>query len=359
MPSPTAGPPPATDFPWPDPARRAAFDAWFAPLAAQRGLDPSSLAPASVDASFRRYGRVRGPGGSCIVMDAPPPHEDVRPFVALAHRIGAAGLHAPQVLAVDNAAGFLLLEDLGSTTYLDAFRQATPAHTDALMRDAVAALVRWQAGVAGDGIAPFDEAQLRGELELFPLWCVQHEYGREWTEAARKHWARIADLLVAEALRQPQVVVHADFMARNLMVCEPNPGLLDFQDARVGPVTYDIASLLRDAFWSWDEERELDWAVRWWRAARDAGLFGEHRFGGDFGDCWRGIEWMGLQRHLRILGVFCRLKHRDGKPHYAADLPRFFGYAAQVALRYRELAPLLPLLEDLVGPLTTQGFSLR
>ena len=345
---------------WPHPAREAAFWQWFNPLAQTHGLQAHTLVPASADASFRRYFRVRGDGGSSrIVMDAPPPQEDVRPFVDVARRIHAAGLHAPAVLAADAAQGFVLLADLGDRLYLSALQQAEPAEADRLMRDAVAALVHWQRQVDGSGLPAYDDALLRRELALFPEWCVGREHGITWTDQQQATWDKLCNTLVASALAQPVVTVHRDWMPRNLMVATPNPGILDFQDAVTGPVTYDIASLLRDAFLSWDEAQEIDWAARWWQQARAAGLLGEHPMASDFGECWRAIEWMGLQRHLKILGIFCRLKHRDGKPAYAADLPRFFAYASKVALRYRELKPLIALIEPMTGALTTTGFSMR
>ncbi len=344
---------------WLDASREAAFLRWFTPLCEQHGLAASSLAPASADASFRRYLRVHGAVRSLIVMDAPPPQEDVRAFLDIARRIHAAGLHAPEVLAADAHQGFVLLSDLGSTLYLDALRDAGAARTDALMREALAALVRWQQCVDATGLPRYDEALLQRELALFPEWCVQREYGITWSPTQRDQWQRLCALLVRSALAQPRVAVHRDWMARNLMVAEPNPGILDFQDAVVGPVTYDIASLLRDAFISWDEQREIDWAARWWQQARQAGVLGEHAMASDFGECWRALEWMGLQRHLKVLGIFCRLKHRDAKPVYATDLPRFFAYAARVALRYHELRPLLALIEPMSGPLTRTGYSLR
>lgn len=344
---------------WPSAERAAAFRRWLEPLCAQHGLDPATLAPASADASFRRYLRVQGADRSLIVMDAPPPQEDVQPFVDIARRIQSAGLHAPDVLAVDADAGFLLLSDLGRTLYLDALHDATSAQADTLMRSAVAALVHWQRHVDATGLPPYDEALLQREMALFPEWCVQREYGIAWTDAQRAQWTALAQLLVRSALDQPQVAVHRDWMPRNLMVADPNPGILDFQDAVRGPVTYDIASLLRDAFISWDEEREIDWAARWWEGARRAGVLDGHAMAEDFGECWRALEWMGLQRHLKVLGIFCRLKHRDGKPRYSADLGRFFAYATRVALRYRELQPLIPLIEPMTGPLLATGFTLR
>lgn len=339
---------------WPDPARRALFDTWFAAVAPAHGLDRASLAPASADASFRRYLRARGRDASFVIMDAPPALEDVRPFVHVARLIEGAGLNAPRVLAADVDRGFLLLSDLGSRLYLDALRGATPAGADTLMRDALTALLQFQRGVPASQLPPCDEALLRRELALFPEWCVQREFGITWTEAQRQTWERIVTLLVASALAQPVVAVHADWMPRNLMVGETGrPGILDFQDAVAGPITYDLASLLRDAFISWDEEREVDWAVRWWQQARAAGL----PVDADFGEFWRALEWIGLQRHLRILGVFCRLKQRDAKPAYAADLPRFFGYANKVALRYAPLKPLLRLLEPMSGQALAAGFT--
>ena len=347
---------------WPDPVRAADFQRWFAPLAQAHGLDAATLAPASADASFRRYLRVqRADGqGSCIVMDAPPPQENVRPFIDVAARLQAAALHGPAVLAADAERGFLLLSDLGRTLYLSELQAATPARADQLMRDAITALVRWQQHGDAAGLPDYDDALLRRELALFPEWCVEREYGIRWTPEQRATWDTLCDRLVASALAQPQVLVHRDWMPRNLMVCTPNPGVLDFQDAVRGPVTYDIASLLRDAFLSWDEAQEIDWAVRWWQQARAAGVLGdEHPMAGDFGECWRALEWMGLQRHLKVLGIFCRLKHRDGKPAYAADLPRFFAYATRVALRYVELKPLIRLIEPMTGALTTTAYSLR
>ena len=345
---------------WPDADREAAFWRWFTPLAQIQGLDANSLAPASADASFRRYLRVLASDGSSrIVMDAPPPQEDVHPFIDVARRIQAAGLHAPAVLAADETQGFVLLADLGSTLYLQALQGADPAQADRLMRDAVTALVQFQQRVDSNGLPAYDDALLRRELALFPEWCVGREFGIHWTAAQQASWDKLCGLLVASALAQPQVAVHRDWMPRNLMVTEPNPGILDFQDAVLGPVTYDPASLLRDAFLSWQEDQEIDWAARWWQQARAAGLLGEHAMASDFGECWRALEWMGLQRHLKVLGIFCRLKHRDGKAAYAADLPRFFGYASKVALRYRELKPLIALLEPMTGSLTTTAFSMR
>jgi len=337
-------------IPWADPARQHAFTAWLARVAAPHGVVVASLRPASSDASFRRYLRADVErGGSVIVMDAPPPQEDVRPFIHVAALIGAAGLHGPRVLEADVDHGFLLLDDLGSELYLAALQQAQAEgrldRADDLMRDAIAALVVWQGRVPGAALPPYDDALLRRELALFPDWCVARECKAAWSAAETATWADACDRLVASALAQPTVAVHRDWMPRNLMVATPNPGILDFQDAVCGPIAYDLASLLRDAFVSWDEEQELDWAVRYWQVARKAGL----PVDADFGEFWRALEWIGLQRHLKVLGIFSRLKHRDAKPAYSADLPRFFAYAHKVASRYAPLRPLGRLLEPLMG----------
>ena len=342
---------------WPDAARQTAFEAWLVTIAAQHGLRADTLVSASADASFRRYLRIQGHEKSFIVMDAPPPLEDVRPFVRVASLLQQAGLNAPRVLAAQVEQGFLLLTDLGNQIYLDALAQASAAQADVLMRDAISALTRFQSQVPADDLPPFDEKLLRDELALFPQWCVQREFGITWTAAEQQTWVKACGLLVASAQAQPQVAVHADWMPRNLMVAPDgpptNPGILDFQDAVRGPITYDMASLLRDAFISWPEEQELDWAVRAWQQARTAGLPVQ----ADFGEHWRALEWMGLQRHLKVMGIFCRLKHRDGKPRYAQDLPRFFAYATKVATRYGPLKPLLRLLEPMSGAQVKQGFT--
>jgi aminoglycoside/choline kinase family phosphotransferase len=346
-------------IPWPDAQRHAAFTRWLESIADAHGLQPQTLTPASADASFRRYLRIGAAAGSCVVMDAPPPQEDVRPFVHVAQLIRDAGLNGPQVLEADAAQGFVLLSDLGNRLYLPALRQANAAEADALMRDAIGALVRWQVQVPAQALPPYDEALLARELALFPEWCVQREFGLRWSDAEQARWQQICRLLIDSALAQPTVAVHRDWMPRNLMVAEPNPGILDFQDAVRGPPTYDIASLLRDAFISWDEEREIDWAVRYWSEAKRAGVPLGEAMAADFGEFWRALEWMGLQRHLKVLGIFCRLKHRDAKPAYAEDLPRFFAYATKVALRYAPLKPLLALLEPMSGLRPTVAYSMR
>jgi N-acetylmuramate 1-kinase len=348
-------------IPWPDARRRAAFEQWLAAIGPQHGLRPETLAPASADASFRRYLRIEARQGSLIIMDAPPPQEDVRPFVMVARCITEAGLNGPRVLESDAELGFLLLSDLGTALYLPALQRADAAQADALMRDAIGALVQWQLKIPAQQLPPYDEALLARELALFPEWCVQREFGLHWGEAENTRWQKVCRVLIDSALAQPTVAVHRDWMPRNLMVATPNPGILDFQDAVRGPVSYDMASLLRDAFVSWDEEREIDWAVRYWSAAKHAGVLDVQRGGealaDDFGEFWRALEWMGLQRHLKVLGIFCRLKHRDGKPAYAEDLPRFFAYATRVANRYAPLKPLLSLLEPMSGQALRAGYT--
>ena len=319
-------------------ARLAALERWLAgPLA---GPD-FSLAAASADASFRRYFRVAlADGRSYIAMDAPPDKEDCRPFVRVAQLLREAGVHAPRVHAQDLGQGFLLLDDLGRVTYLEALNESNAL---SLMRDAIAALVKWQRATRPGMLPPYDEALLRREMALFPEWYVGRHLGVTLSAAQRDALEAVCALLARSALAQPAVYVHRDYMPRNLMLSDPSPGVLDFQDAVIGPISYDIVCLMRDAFLSWEEERVLDWTVRYWELARKSSL----PVAADFADFWRDFEWMGLQRHLKVLGIFARLTHRDGKPKYGADTPRFVGYARAVARRYAALAPLARLLDEL------------
>ena len=329
---------PISPHPTPSDPRRAALERW---LAERHPGERIALARASEDASFRRYWRARfADGRTLIVMDAPPGKEDCRPFLHVARLLADAGLNAPAIHAQDLAQGFLLLTDLGTRTYLD---ELNAASAPALFGDATDALVRWQLATRPGELPPYDEALLRRELDLFPEWYVGRHLRRELGEAQKNALETTWRVLVRSALAQPTVYVHRDYMPRNLMVSEPNPGVLDFQDAVLGPITYDIASLMRDAFLSWEEEQVLDWTVRYWQKARAAGLPVES----DFGEFWRAFEWMGLQRHLKVLGIFARIRYRDGKPKYLADAPRFLGYARPVARRYAELAPLARLLDEL------------
>jgi aminoglycoside/choline kinase family phosphotransferase len=316
--------------------RRDALGIW---IAQQLPGASFSLAPASEDASFRRYFRASlEDGRTFIAMDAPPDKEDCRPFVHVASLLHNAGVHAPQVHAQDLAQGFLLLGDLGTKTYLQALNEST---APALFSDATDALVRWQLATRAGELPPYDDALLRRELQLFPEWFLSKHLRLSLREDQKQILEKTFDLLVKSALAQPAVYVHRDYIPRNLMVCEPNPGVLDFQDAVIGPITYDMVCLVRDAFISWEEERVLDWCVRYWEKAKKVGLPVE----ADFGEFWRALEWMGLQRHLKVMGIFARLNYRDGKPKYLADTPRFLGYARPVVRRYRELAPLAALLD--------------
>ena len=318
--------------------RRDALERW---LSTQLGGARFSLTPASEDASFRRYFRTTlDDGATFVAMDAPPEKEDCRPFVHVAGLLREAGVHAPRVHAEDLAQGFLLLTDLGTRTYL---QELKPHNATQLFADATDALIRWQLATRADELPPYDEALLRRELQLFPDWYVSRHLGVELTNSQKTVLEQIFALLVKSALAQPRVFVHRDYMPRNLMLSEPNPGVLDFQDAVIGPVSYDMVSLMRDAFLSWDEDRVLDWTVRYWQKAKDARL----PVDADFGDFWRAFEWMGLQRHLKVLGIFARIHYRDGKPKYLSDAPRFIRYARDVASRYSPLAPLNRLLDEL------------
>jgi aminoglycoside/choline kinase family phosphotransferase len=318
--------------------RRAALERWLAgPLRGER----FRLEPASEDASFRRYWRVAlEGGGTYVAMDAPPEKEDCRPFVQVARLLVAAGVHAPRVHAEDLAQGFLLLDDLGTRTYLQELSAANAAR---LFSDATDALVRWQLATRPGELPPYDAALLRREMSLFPEWYVGRHLNKALSDEQARSLESIFSLLAQSALAQPAVYVHRDYMPRNLMVCEPNPGVLDFQDAVLGPITYDIVSLMRDAFVSWPEDQVLDWTVRYWEKAKRAGL----PVDADFGEFWRAFEWMGLQRHLKVLGIFARIHYRDGKPHYLTDTPRFLNYARSVARRYNALAPLIRILDAL------------
>jgi len=311
------------------------------------GTGAFALAPASADASFRRYFRITPVftwhgHSTLIVMDAPPAQEDCRPFVHVAGLLRSAGLNAPEVLAGDPEQGFLLLTDLGTRTYLTALDAAS---APALYRDATDALIRWQQATRDPALPPYDEALLARELALFPEWYVGRHLGVTLMPAQHTTLADAFQRILDNNLAQPRVFVHRDFHSRNLMLCEPNPGILDFQDAVLGPITYDLVSLLRDAYIEWEEPQQIDWAVRYWERARGAGL----PVDADFGAFWRDFEWMGVQRQLKVLGIFARLNHRDGKAAYVDDMPRVLRYLRGACARYRALEPLRRLLDDLHG----------
>jgi aminoglycoside/choline kinase family phosphotransferase len=335
----------------PDP-RLDALAAWAATLI---GTPEFDLTPASADASFRRYFRIT-PGApwrghaTLIAMDAPPPNEDCRPFVHVARLLARAGVHSPDVLAEDLPRGFLLLSDLGDRTYLVALDAGS---APALYSDAIDALIRWQSATRDGELPLYDETRLARELELFPDWYVARHLGRELTAAQMATLRKVFRSILDNNLAQPSVFVHRDYHSRNLMVTTPNPGVLDFQDAVRGPVTYDLVSLLRDAYVTWDEARQIDWAVRYWERARAATL----PVGDDFGAFWRDFEWMGVQRQLKVLGIFARLAYRDGKRAYLDDLPRVMAYLRGACARYGALHPLLALLDELEGRAPAIGYA--
>lgn len=344
--------------PWASDERRAACEGWLARLDPAWGLHTRTLRMNGPDAGDRgRCLALDAAAGPLTVLDAPAPHGDVRGFVYLAGLARAAGLQAPEVLAADEAQGFLLLADPAGPTHRQALQEAPRA--DALMRQAIAALVQWQARVPAEGLGPCDEARLRDELALFPRWCVQAVHARTWSTTEERHWQRVCDALVSSALAQPRVAVHADWTPANLTVGEGgSPGVRGFQAAMAGPVTYDIASWLRDPCTPpWDEAQEIDGAVRWWQAARDARVPLGDAMQADFGECWRALEWMGLQRHLHQMGAWCRRPPGAGDPRDSEVLARLFGHATRVALRYGPLKPLLPLLEPLSGQRVATGFT--
>lgn len=303
-------------------------------------LEAADFAPASADASFRRYFRMSHAGKSWVVMDAPPEREDCRPFLHVAQLTLDAGLNGPRVIAQDLAQGFLLLSDLGRQTFLHVL---TDDNADALFSAAIAALVQWQQASRADALPPYDEALLARELALFPDWYVAKHLGRALTAQQQEWWETSCRLLIARALAQPRVFVHRDYMPRNLMISTPNPGVLDFQDAVYGPISYDVVSLFKDAFASWPAARVAGWRRQYWDAARAASL----PVTADYAGFCRDFDLMGLQRHLKVLGIFARINYRDGKPHYLADTPRFIRYVREVVDGDAELAPLKCLFDSL------------
>ena len=346
---------------WAEPQRQLACISWLEALAQTHGLVPSSLRIASADASFRRYLRVdTQAGASLIVMDAPPDKENCEPFVKVAKLMQLAGLKAPEVLAWHEAQGFMLLTDLGDQTMMSAIDVKNPQANHALYMQAVDALIAWQLSSKAGVLPPYDEALLNRELSLFPDWYLAQHRQIDVQGKIRNTLDSTFKMLVTRNLASPSVFVHRDFMPRNLMMPTGRDaalGVLDFQDAVYGPVTYDVASLMRDAFLTWEEDFVLDVTIRYWEKARKAGLLDFEDWHQDFGVFYRAVEWMGLQRHLKVAGIFARLTLRDGKEKYLADAPRFIDYIRSTAARYIELRPLLRLIEEVEGKDGVTGFA--
>lgn len=323
---------------------------WLQTLPANFGILSETLSVASADASFRRYFRVKGTAQhpSFIVMDAPPTHEDCQPFIHVAQLFGSSGVNVPKILAQDLAQGFLLLSDLGDTTFLTALN-ADLSQADELYRQALKALVQLQKASQPNVLPDYDRERLLNEMMLFPQWYLGVHYQYTLTDEQTAALTKVFNALLDNNTAQTPVWVHRDFHSRNLMLVEGarddvavNPGIIDFQDAVYGPITYDAVSLLRDAYIEWPEDQQIDWLARYWEMARAAGL----AVPDTFDVFYRDFEFMGLQRHLKVLGIFARLYHRDGKSGYLKDLPLVLKYTRQVAARYREFGPLLRLLDD-------------
>lgn len=346
----------------PDP-RLALLVDWITTLS-DFSLQTPTLRPASFDASFRRYFRIDDANGkSFILMDAPPPQEDVRPFIHVAQLFSDSGVTVPQILASQIEQGFLLLDDLGSDMYLTVLNRERNGNTaqsgaqnsaNKLYMDAIDSLIKIQVHCQHDGIPEYDRATQLRELLLFPEWYLGKHLGATLTPKQQTSLDYVFEHILANTMAQPQVVVHRDYHSRNLMVMnDVNPGILDFQGALFGPITYDIVSLLRDAYIEWDEEQVLDWAIRYWERARRAGL----PLNNNIDAFYRDVEFMGLQRHLKILGIFCRLAFRDGKKGYLADLPLVLSYVRKTAQRYNTLIPLLRLLDELEDKSPQVGYT--
>jgi aminoglycoside/choline kinase family phosphotransferase len=315
----------------------------------------SAPVPASADASFRRYFRVSGTNRSYIVMDAPPAHEDCRPWLKIGRLFREAGANTPEILAENLEEGFLLISDLGSTTYLSALNDGS---ADRLYLDANASLIKIQAASQPGVLPEYDAALLRRELDLFPDWYLARHLKIELSAEQRQVMEQAFAAILANNLAQPRVYVHRDWHSRNLMVTETgksgdNPGVIDFQDAVYGPISYDLVSIYKDAYIRWEEERLLDWLIRYWDAARKAGL----PVRSDFADFYRDFEWMGMQRHIKVLGIFARLCHRDGKEGYLKDMPLVMDYLRRACSRYNGLGEFLRLLDAIEGKAVEVGYT--
>ena len=310
-----------------------------------------TLAAASADASFRRYFRFALEDGTTrIVMDAPPQHEDIGPWLSVQKDLHAAGVHVPNVEAQDLQQGFLLISDLGTTTYLDVLSEAS---ANTLYTEALSALVAIQKIQRPEKLPAYDAALLRRELELFPEWFLRKHHQLTLSDDEQSKLSALFDRIIARNLAETQVFVHRDFHSRNLMLSSPNPGVIDFQDAVWGPLSYDAVSLLKDAYIQWDEAQTLDWLIRYWERAKAAGV----NMPVDFAEFFANYEWMGVQRHLKILGIFARLFHRDGKDGYLKELPRVMGYLRKACARYAELRPLWQLLDRVEQRAPQAGYT--
>jgi aminoglycoside/choline kinase family phosphotransferase len=315
--------------------------------------EPFTIAPASADASFRRYFRATFENRALIVMDAPPHHEDCRPFLQIAKLFEDAGTHVPHVYAQDLEQGFLLLSDLGNTTYLQTLCVGNADTARELYSAATDALIKIQLASRENELPLYDEALLLREMRLFPEWYVAKHLNVTLSKTQNAKLETVFARIITNNLAQPRVYVHRDYHSRNLMVAEPNPGILDFQDAVYGPITYDLASLFKDAYIRWEEAELIDWLIRYWEKARKAGL----PIANDFSVFYRDYEWMGVQRHLKVLGIFARLYHRDGKGGYLKDLPLVMAYLRAACARYIDLKPLLNLLDVLEPQISKEGYT--
>ncbi|SFV15705.1 aminoglycoside phosphotransferase family protein [Pseudoduganella namucuonensis] len=321
-------------------------------------VDPASARPASADASFRRYFRVdvlpahqAELGATLVVMDAPPERENVPAFVKVDQLLADAGVSVPAIVARDVERGLLLLSDLGVSTYLQVL---DPDNASTMYAEALEALVKIQKASQPGVLPEFDRAFMQREMDLFPEWYIGKHLGVTLTDKQAAELKGVFDAILANCTAQQQVFMHRDFHSRNLMwMDEGNPGILDFQDAVYGPVTYDVASLLRDAYVQWDEELVLDWAIRYWQHAKAEGL----PVNRDIDAFYKDFEYMALQRHIKILGIFCRLNHRDGKPNYMGDLPTVMDYVRKTANRYKDLKPLVRLLDALENKQPQVGYT--
>ncbi|MBK6618809.1 MAG: phosphotransferase [Nitrosomonas sp.] len=311
-----------------------------------------TLTPASSDASFRRYFRVTVNSETFIAMDAPPPQENCAPFLHAAEVFSRAVVPVPGVFAYDLQQGFILLADLGDTTYLQALT-ATPEKANVLYQNAIDVLIRLQQASAPAIFPAYDRALLMQELQLFPDWYLARHLGVSLNPEQKNMLNATFDRILDNNLAQPQVYVHRDYHSRNLMVSTPNPGVLDFQDAVYGPITYDLVSLLKDAYIWWEEEQILDWTILYWEKARKAGL----PVAEDFSTFYLDFEWMGIQRHLKVLGIFARLCHRDHKKVYLQDMPNVMRHLRKACERYRELHLLFNLLNEFEQATPQVGYT--